>query len=123
MAMVRRVVRDESVAPKLEIVEPDVGQGGPRCVRHSIAPARAIVQQPVARIPGQGRPRRKRAYTSGSWAENRAFPERPAQVVREPIDDFGTPAFVVLSIQSVSSDAPVELDEFPVHGECGANLS
>ena len=121
--MVRRVVRDESVAPKLEIVEPDVGQGGPRCVRHSIAPARAIVQQPVARIPGQGRPRRKRAYTSGSWAENRAFPERPAQVVREPIDDFGTPAFVVLSIQSVSSDAPVELDEFPVHGECGANLS
>src|SRR2546425_997444 len=34
----------------LEIVEPHVGQGGPRCVRHSIAPARAIVQQPVARI-------------------------------------------------------------------------
>jgi hypothetical protein len=28
MAMVRRVVCDESVAPKLEIVEPHVGQGG-----------------------------------------------------------------------------------------------
>jgi hypothetical protein len=50
-------------------------------------------------------------------------PAAPAQVVREPIDDFGTPAFVVLSIQNVSSDAPVELDEFPVHGECGTNLS
>ena len=31
------------------------------------------------------------------------FRKGAAQVLREPIDDFGTPAFVVLSIQYVSS--------------------
>ena len=122
MAMVRRVVRDESVAPKLEIVEPHVGQGGLAALdiqlRQPGQLCNNLLHEFLVRV-GLG----ESGYTSGSWAENRAFPERPAQVVREPIDDFDTPAFVVLSIQSVSSDAPVELDEFPVHGECGANLS
>ena len=44
------------------------------------------------------------------------------QIRSKKINDFGTPAFILLAVQNVSTNAPIENDHLGINGESRASL-
>jgi hypothetical protein len=71
------------------------------------------VQEPVAQTLGQEMRQQMRAYISRSWFEIYPFRERFGQVLRQAINDFCAPSFILLGTQDVTANAPRKDNKLP----------
>jgi hypothetical protein len=48
------------------------------------------------------------------------FRKNSAKIIRQPVDDLGTPPFALLPSQYIAPDAPIKQDQFVINSQAGA---